>query len=87
MRIDPLIEHYPIRVREVTIGVILTLTMLFYFFPKFLGESERTNFSIVEEIETFDVLDIPGQTNVAGINRLAYLSDAMLKGITNHNNE
>jgi len=55
MRIDPLIEHYPIRVREVTIGVILTLTLLFYFFPRFLGESTRTNFSVVEEIETFDI--------------------------------
>ena len=42
---------------------------------------------ILGESEVFDVLDIPGKTNVAGINRLGYLSDDMLKGITNHNGE
>ena len=55
MRIDPLLEHYPVRIREVTIGVILFLTFTFYFFPRFLDEGERINFSIVDEIETFDI--------------------------------
>ena len=55
MRIDPLLAHYPIRVREVTIGVILFLTFTFYFFPRFLGESEKINFNVIEEIETFDI--------------------------------
>ena len=55
MRADPLLVHYPVRIREVTIGVILLLTFLFYFFPRFLGEGERTNFTIVDEIETFDI--------------------------------
>jgi len=54
MRIDPLLVHYPVRVREVTIGVILFLTFTFYFFPRFLGEGDRINFSMIEEIETFD---------------------------------
>ena len=55
MRIDPLLVHYPIRIREVTIGVILFLTFTFYFFPRFLDEGERINFSVIDEIETFDI--------------------------------
>jgi len=55
MRIDPLLVDYPARIREVTIGVILFLTFTFYFFPRFLGEGERINFSVIDEIETFDI--------------------------------
>ena len=55
IRTDPLLVHYPVRIREVTIGVILFLTFMFYFFPRFLGEGERTNFTIIDEIETFDI--------------------------------
>ena len=55
MRVDPLLVHYPVRIREVTIGVILFLTFMFYVFPRFLGEGERTNYSVVDEIETFDI--------------------------------
>ena len=55
LRTDPLLIHYTVRIREVTIGVILLLTFMFYFFPRFLGEGERTNFSFVDEIETFDI--------------------------------
>jgi len=55
LRIDPLLIHYPIRIREVTIGVILLLTLLFYFFPRFLGEGQKINYSVIEEIETFDI--------------------------------
>jgi len=55
MRVDPLLVHYPLRIREVTIGVILFLTFMFYFFPRFLGEGERTNYSVVDEIEAFDI--------------------------------
>ena len=55
LRPDPLLIHYPVRIREVTIGVILFLTFIFYFFPRFLGEGERTNFTVVDEIETFDI--------------------------------
>ena len=39
MRIDPLLIHYPIRIREVTIGVILGISIVFYTLPRFLGES------------------------------------------------
>ena len=55
MRVDPLLVHYPVRIREVTIGVILFLTFMFYVFPRFLGEGKRTNYSVVDEIETFDI--------------------------------
>ena len=55
IRIDPLVVYYPIRIREVMLGVMLFLTLIFYFFPRFLGEGQKTNFSIVEEIETFDI--------------------------------
>jgi len=36
LRPDPLLIHYTVRIREVTIGVILLLTFMFYFFPRFL---------------------------------------------------
>ena len=55
IRTDLLLAHYPVRIREVTIGVILFLTFTFFFFPRFLGEGERTNFMIIDEIETFDI--------------------------------
>ena len=45
LRPDPLLIHYTVRIREVTIGVILLLTFMFYFFPRFLGEGERTPIS------------------------------------------
>ena len=55
MKIDPLLVHYPVRIREVTIGVILFLTLTFYFFPRFLGEAKKFERTIQDEIETFDI--------------------------------
>ena len=55
MRIDPLIQQYPVRIREVTLGVILSISLLFYLFPRFLGEAEKITTSFQEEIETFDI--------------------------------
>ena len=55
MRVDPLLEHYPVRIREVTIGVILGISFMFYIFPRFLGESEKMDYTIIEEIESFDI--------------------------------
>ena len=37
MRNDPLLIKYPVRIREVTLGVILFISFLFYAFTKFLG--------------------------------------------------
>ncbi|MAW75626.1 MAG: energy transducer TonB [Candidatus Marinimicrobia bacterium] len=55
MRIDPLSQTYPLRVREVTLGVMLFISLLFYGFPKFLGESKKMSTTVKEEIETFDI--------------------------------
>jgi protein TonB len=55
MRIDPLIAHYPIRIREVTVGVVLGVSFLFYLFPRFLDEGEKISLGLIEEIETFDI--------------------------------
>ena len=55
MRADPLLDHYPVRIREVTLGVILGIALLFYIFPRFLGEANKIAASIQQEIETFDI--------------------------------
>ena len=55
MRIDPLLEQYPVRIREVTLGVILGISILFYIFPRFLGEAKKVITTIQQEIETFDI--------------------------------
>ena len=55
MRLDPLLEHYPVRIREVLLGVILLISFLFYAFPRFLGEANKIETTFQEEIETFDI--------------------------------
>ena len=41
-----------VAIREVTIGVILGISILFYLFPKFLGEAEKIEHNVIEDIET-----------------------------------
>jgi len=55
MRIDPLLINYPIRIRQVTLGVFIGISSIFYVFPRALGESEKTTYIIKDEIETFDI--------------------------------
>ena len=55
IRKDPLLITYPIRIREITIYVVLALTFIFYLFPRFLDEGNVSEYSIIEEIETFDI--------------------------------
>ena len=55
MKRDLLLEGYPIRIREVTIGVILLISLTFYVFPRVLEEPEKIEYSIIQEIETFDI--------------------------------
>ena len=55
MRVDPLLENYPIRIREVAVGVLIGISGIFYIFPKALGESTKTDYIIKEEMETFDI--------------------------------
>jgi len=47
MRTDPLIADYPVRIRNVTIGVLITISGIFYIFPRALGESSKTDYLIV----------------------------------------
>ena len=55
MRIDPLLNNYPVRIREVAVGVLITISGMFYIFPRALGESVKTDYIIKEEMETFDI--------------------------------
>ena len=55
MRSDPLLISYPIRIREVTLGVFVGISFMFYVFPRALGESIKSNYIIQEEMETFDI--------------------------------
>ena len=55
MRVDPLDITYPVRIRESTLAVVISITIIFYFFPRFLGESDKIQRTIIEEIETFDI--------------------------------
>jgi len=55
MRRDLLLEGYPIRIREVTIAVILLISLTFYIFPRVLGEPEKIEYNTIQEIETFDI--------------------------------
>jgi len=55
MRKDPLLITYPIRIRQVAVGVIVGISTIFYLFPRALEESSKTEFIIKEEIETFDI--------------------------------
>ena len=50
-----LLENYPIRIREVAVGVLIGISGIFYIFPKALGESTKTDYIIKEEMETFDI--------------------------------
>ena len=55
IRPDLLLVTYPVRLRKITIYVILGLSMIFYLFPRFLGEGQLTDYTIIEEFETFDI--------------------------------
>ena len=55
MRIDPLLTNYPVRIRQVTLGVFVGISSIFYVFPRALGEAEKTTYIIKDELETFDI--------------------------------
>tara|TARA_Y100001970_G_scaffold283910_1_gene400167 strand:+ start:1976 stop:2593 length:618 start_codon:yes stop_codon:yes gene_type:complete len=55
VRIDPLLTNYPIRIRQVTLGVFIGISSIFYVFPRALDEAEKTEYIIKDEIETFDI--------------------------------
>ena len=41
MRVDPLVANYPIRIRSISIGIVLFITGVFYLSPR-LAENTRT---------------------------------------------
>ncbi len=56
MRPDPLLVKYPVRLRYITVYVILGISMVMYLFPRFLGESRKLDtYQVTEEIESFDI--------------------------------
>ena len=59
MRVDPLLADYPVRIREVTIGVILGISLIFYVLPRFLGEGRKTEYNmmyVANETENLKVI-------------------------------
>ncbi len=57
MRIDPISKNYPVRLRTITIFVIIGIALLAYLFPKFLGEAKPIK--IVKEISDLTSIEIP----------------------------
>ncbi|MFQ6609291.1 MAG: energy transducer TonB [Fidelibacterota bacterium] len=56
IREDPLIISYPVRLRSISILVIVGIAFTMYLFPKFLGEANKiTSTTINETIETIDI--------------------------------
>ncbi len=61
---DKFVESYPLRVRFILSGVVGALVLLFYLFPRFLGEGAGAAAYIDEMVETIDIpptqqLEIP----------------------------
>ena len=61
---DTFMERYPLRVRFILAGVVGALVLMFYVFPRFLGEGAGAAAYIEELVETIDIpptqqLEIP----------------------------
>ena len=84
MRVDPLLDHYPVRIREVTLGVTFGIAILFYLFPRFLGEAKKFEKTIQEEIETFDIPQTE-QIKLPNSERKLYLFTAKTDKLSNKN--
>ena len=52
---DPLLINYPIRIREVILGILFVLVITFYLIPRFMDEVKAGNSNQDIEIETFDI--------------------------------
>ncbi len=56
MRVDPIVKNYPVRVRAITVYVFLGFSMIFYVFPRVLGEATKIDVQTVQtEIESIDI--------------------------------
>ncbi len=55
IHIDSFVERYPLRVRLVAIGVVAGIAIMFYIFPRFLGERSVVEKTIDEVVETLEI--------------------------------
>ena len=55
MRVDALVKKYPVRIREVTLGTLFLLLLIFYFSPRFYSTVITNSYNVVKQIETFDI--------------------------------
>ncbi len=53
--VDPLLVNYPTRIREVILGILIVLVILFYLMPRFMEEQQAGDMGQDIEIETFDI--------------------------------
>ena len=52
---DPLLINYPVRIREVILGILFVLVIAFYLMPRFMDEVRAGDLTQDIEIETFDI--------------------------------
>ena len=52
---DPLIERYPVRIRCISAGVVLTSALLLFMFPRFMENGEAAALTIPEVVETIAI--------------------------------
>ena len=55
MRQDPLLSNYTVRIREVILGIVICLVVLFFMVPRFFEEVQASEASDDFELETFDI--------------------------------
>ena len=52
---DPLLINYPVRIREVILGILFVLVLSFYLMPRFMDEVKAGDLNQDIEMETFDI--------------------------------
>lgn len=52
---DEFVDHYPLRIRFVVVGVLGFIVILFYAFPRFLQTGDAIDQDFEEVVETFDI--------------------------------
>tara|TARA_Y100001970_G_scaffold73119_1_gene92736 strand:- start:2588 stop:3205 length:618 start_codon:yes stop_codon:yes gene_type:complete len=54
-KVDPLLNNYSIRIRQVILVILIILSTLFFAMPRFLDEAQSQNMDNDIEVETFDI--------------------------------
>ena len=55
MRVDPLVQNYPVRIRSISLGIILLITGVFYFSPRLSENTTTIEKYIPQDIESIVV--------------------------------